>query len=196
MGVIAMLETVLTFQFLIPACIIAAAMLAGLHFLQQQDAEGKKVVAVAASKGLSLTLGELAAYDGSAAGKPVLISVLGTLYDVGGSGSSGGAGLYGKGAPYNCFAGREVGVAMAKFNKSEGKLLNAKWLNLNKEERALLTKFEKTLQSKYSEVGKISDPENLHEAPEADGEVSAMADAFSTQTGLAMFERGHITESK
>jgi|AntAceMinimDraft_5_1070358.scaffolds.fasta_scaffold171459_1 hypothetical protein len=48
-----------------------------------------------------------------------------------------------------------------------------------------------------AEVGTVSDPENLAAAPAKEGgdagEVAAAADAFSTQLGLGMFDRGHIT---
>ena len=63
---------------------------------------------VAAAKGLNLTLSELETYSGAESGKPILISVLGVVYDVGGR---AGVGMYGKGAPYNQFAGRGGGLS-------------------------------------------------------------------------------------
>jgi hypothetical protein len=64
-----LLQAVLTFQFLIPACVIAAALLAGAKYLSLQDYDEKKVVPVAASAGMSVSLGELATYDGTVGGK-------------------------------------------------------------------------------------------------------------------------------
>ena len=43
-------------------------------------------------------------------------------------------------------------MAMAKFNKSDAKLLNVQWGALNAEEKTLLAKWEKVVQAKYPEV--------------------------------------------
>ena len=102
--------------------------------------------------------------------------------------------LYGKGKPYACFCGKEVTTALAKFSKDE-KLANTKWLYLAKDERALLTKWEKVFANKYPEVGVIADTENLADAPADDG-MGGSVDAYSTSLGLSMFERGHINMKK
>ena len=152
--------------------------------------------------------------------KPILLSVMGKVYDVGISAGGArhvnqplnphffsemashdavsniwralGAGVYGTGGQYHCFAGKEIAVACAKFNKTNAKLLNTKWLNLSKDERALLLKWEKMLVSKYPEVGVISDLENLAAAPAGEG-ITDQADAFSTQLGLGLFAKGHVS---
>jgi len=50
-----------------------------------------------------------------------------------------GLGVYGTGGQYHCFAGKEIAVACAKFNKTNAALLNTKWLNLSKVGRCSLT---------------------------------------------------------
>ena len=181
-----MLDTMLTFTFMIPACLIAVAITYGLDYLAKQEAEEKRISPVAASPGMSLTLSELETYNGTTNGKPILVSVLGNIYDVG-----TGAGLYGVGRQYHAFAGKDITCACAKFNKSAAALLNTKWLNLTREERALLKKFEEVFQTKYPCVGKVSDRENFGPCPEAEG-AATQADAFSVVLGGKMFEKGHI----
>jgi len=66
---VSLLQTVLTLQFLIPACVIAGAFLAAAKYLELQDYDEKKVVPVAAAAGMSVSLGELATYDGTVSGK-------------------------------------------------------------------------------------------------------------------------------
>lgn len=190
---LATLETVLTFQFLVPAGIIAAAMLFGMDFLAKQEAAEKEIVSVAAEKGLNVTLSELATYDGTTSGKPILLSVLGKVYDVG-----AGKSQYGVGGQYHQFAGKDISVACGKFNKSSAALLNTKWSSLSEDERALLSKWEGVIAAKYPEVGKVSDPDSLKDVPAAEGdaEVHAKADAFSTRLGLGLFEKGHIAVPK
>ena len=113
---------------------------------------------------MRLTLSELETYNGTTNGGYILVSVLGNIYDVG-----TGAGLYGVGRQYHAFAGKDITCACAKFNKSAAALLNTKWLNLTREERALLKKFEEVFQTKYPCVGKVSDRENFGPCPEAEG---------------------------
>ena len=95
MGIVSLLDTVLTFTFMIPACIIAGAMIYGLDFLAKQEAAEKQISPVAASPGMELSLAELATYDGTTNGKPILVSVMGKVFDVG-----AGAGLYGTAGQY------------------------------------------------------------------------------------------------
>merc|ERR1712205_33746 len=103
MGIVSLLDTVLTFTFMVPACIIAGAMIYGLDFLAKQEAAEKQISPVAASPGMELSLAELATYDGKTNGKPILVSVMGKVYDVG-----AGAGLYGTTGQYRAFAGKLV----------------------------------------------------------------------------------------
>ena len=190
MGIVSLLDTVLTFTFMIPACIIAGAMIYGLDFLAKQEAAEKQISPVAASPGMELSLAELATYDGTTNGKPILVSVMGKVFDVG-----AGAGLYGIAGQYRAFAGKDITCACAKFNKSAAALLNTKWLNLTREERALLKKFEEVFQTKYPCVGKVSDRENFGPCPEAEG-AATQADAFSVKLGTDLFAKGHIVAAK
>lgn len=189
------LETVLTLRFLLPACVVAAAMLFGFERLAAREAAERKMAVTAAdpSKDLSVSLAELASYDGTVRGRPLLVAVLGKVYDVG-----AGAALYGVDGRYHAFAGKDISVACAKFNKVAPSLLNCKWLDLTKDERALLAKWESVIAAKYPRVGAVSDPENYREVPAAEGdaEVAAAADAFSTKLGLTMFEKGHVAAGK
>ncbi|MBT8453439.1 MAG: cytochrome b5 domain-containing protein, partial [Deltaproteobacteria bacterium] len=54
---------------------------------------------------------ELAAYDGSDPGKPLLIGIRGQVYDV-----TRGRDFYGPGGPYAMFAGKDCTRALAKVS--------------------------------------------------------------------------------
>jgi len=190
MGIVSLLDTVLTFTFMIPACIIAGAMIYGLDFLAKQEAAEKQISPVAASPGMELSLAELATYDGTTNGKPILVSVMGKVFDVG-----AGAGLYGTAGQYRAFAGKDITCACAKFNKSSAALLNAKWSGLTEDERKLVKKFEDVFVAKYPVVGNVTDLQNLGACPESDG-VAVQADAFSVKLGTDLFAKGHIVAAK
>ena len=49
MGLVSMLDTMLTFTFMIPACLIAVAITYGVDYLAKQEAEEKRISPVAAS---------------------------------------------------------------------------------------------------------------------------------------------------
>ena len=180
MGIVSLLDTVLTFTFMIPACIIAGAMIYGLDFLAKQEAAEKQISPVA----------ERATYDGTTNGKPILVSVMGKVFDVG-----AGAGLYGTAGQYRAFAGKDITCACAKFNKSSAALLNAKWSGLTEDERKLVKKFEDVFVAKYPVVGNVTDLQNLGACPESDG-VAVQADAFSVKLGTDLFAKGHIVAAK
>ena len=186
MGIVSFLDTVLTFTFMIPACLIAAAMIYGLDFLKKQEQAEKQISPVAASLGMELGLAELATYDGTQNGKPILVSVMGKVYDVG-----VGAGLYGPGGQYHAFAGKDITVACGKFNKSTTSLLNAKWSSLTEDERSLVKKFEDVFTTKYPIVGNVTDLQNLGACYVSEG-VAAQADQFSVKLGTDLFAKGHI----
>jgi membrane-associated progesterone receptor component len=57
------------------------------------------------------SLQELAAYDGSDPGKPLLIGIRGQVYDV-----TRGRDFYGPGGPYGMFAGKDCTRALAKVS--------------------------------------------------------------------------------
>jgi membrane-associated progesterone receptor component len=186
MGIVTFLDTVLTFTFMIPATLIAVAMIAGLDFLKKQEMAEKQISPVAASPGMELSLAELSGYDGTTNGKPILVSVMGKVYDVG-----GGAGLYGPSGQYHAFAGKDITVACGKFNKSTTSLLNAKWSSLTQDERSLVTKFEDVFHAKYPIVGAVTDLQNLFAASASEG-VQVQADQFSVKLGAELFAKGHI----
>ena len=191
MGIVSLLDTVLTFTFMIPACIIAGAMIYGLDFLAKQEAAIFLISPVAASPlSMELSLAELATYDGTTNGKPILVSVMGKVFDVG-----AGAGLYGIAGQYRAFAGKDITCACAKFNKSSAALLNAKWSGLTEDERKLVKKFEDVFVAKYPVVGNVTDLQNLAACPESDG-VAVQADAFSVKLGTDLFAKGHIVAAK
>ena len=58
-----------------------------------------------------MTVGELRRYDGSDPNLPVLVAAKKRIYDV-----TRGRDYYGKGGPYNCFAGIDCSRALAKVS--------------------------------------------------------------------------------
>lgn len=73
----------------------------------------------------NFTIEQLRAFDGSTSDRgevqPVYLSLNGTVFDV-----SRGKDFYGPGGPYEVFAGRECGVALAKMSFDEEHLDNVK----------------------------------------------------------------------
>ena len=177
-----------TFWFQFFAAVIAAGFLYGAINLLMQDKATKHVTHVAATVGdTNLTTAELAAYDGCTSGRPILVSLCGKIYDVMTSAS-----LYGKGGQYNSFAGKDITVACAKFNKTSEACFNARWTVLTKPERELLAKWETLFAAKYPEVGKVTDVDSAFgPCPQSDEGIGMQADAYSTALGLDVFSN-HI----
>lgn len=97
-----------------------------------------------------LTVGELRRYDGSDRHLPVLVAAKGRVYDV-----SKGRDYYGKGGPYNCFAGIDCSRALAKVSL-DAKDLNADCADLHASERDVLNDWVAKFESKYPFVGLLT----------------------------------------
>ena len=177
-----------TFWFQFFAAIIAAGLLYGAIYILMQDKAEKHIHHVAAEKDTNLTTAELAAYDGRTSGRPILVSLCGKIYDVMSS-----AALYGKGGQYNSFAGKDITVACAKFNKTSDAYFNAQWTGLTKPERELLAKWEDLFAKKYPEVGKVTDVDNMAPCPQSNEGIAMQADAYSTTLGMDLFAKKHIS---
>ena len=93
---------------------------------------------------------ELKAFDGQEEGKAVLVGVRGRIFDV-----SEGREFYGKGGPYNIFAGIDASVALARMSFKPEDLENTDWENLSYSEKDTLDDWEAKFESKYRLVGKI-----------------------------------------
>ena len=93
---------------------------------------------------------ELEAFDGQEEGKAVLVGVRGRIFDV-----SEGREFYGKGGPYNIFAGIDASVALARMSFKPEDLENTDWENLSYSEKDTLDDWEAKFESKYRLVGKI-----------------------------------------
>ncbi|KXZ49314.1 hypothetical protein GPECTOR_22g908 [Gonium pectorale] len=109
----------------------------------------------------ALTAAQLLEYDGSDSGKPVYIAVKGTVYDV-----SAAREFYGKGGPYEAFAGRECARALAimKVDMAE---CNDNLSDCTEKQLKTLDDWIAKFNTKYSVVGKLL-PEGSKEALEAD----------------------------
>jgi len=95
------------------------------------------------------TLDELKPFDGSDESKPVLVGCNGVVFDV-----SAGKSFYGKGGPYNCFAGRDASRMLAKmvfeYESSDVSDLSA-------HDRNTLDDWFQKFSMKYDRVGVIAD---------------------------------------
>ena len=98
-----------------------------------------------------LTIEELQRYDGSNVALPVLIAAKGRVFDV-----TKGRDFYGKGGPYNCFAGIDCSRALAKVSL-DPKDLNANCAELYAAERDVLNDWVRKFEDKYPEVGIVLD---------------------------------------
>ena len=86
--------------------------------------------------------------DGSMAPKPVYVALKRDVYDV-----SEAADLYGKGAAYHCFAGREASRAMGKFSFDEEYLSNPRYDDLTGMERDNLEAYVDKVNKQASKMG-------------------------------------------
>jgi membrane-associated progesterone receptor component len=95
------------------------------------------------------TVEELRGYDGSDKTRPVLLAIEGRVFDV-----THGRSFYGKGGPYEMFAGRECAVALAKMSFDEADV-HGDTSVLDDFERGKLTDWLETFEGKYVELGKL-----------------------------------------
>jgi len=98
-----------------------------------------------------MTVAELKRYDGSDPTVPVLVAAKGKVYDM-----TKGRDYYGKGAPYNCFAGIDCSRALAKVSLDK-KDLNADCAGLFASERDVLNDWVRKFEDKYPFVGILVD---------------------------------------
>ncbi len=92
---------------------------------------------------------ELRAYNGSDPLKPVLLAIQGRVFDV-----TPGRSFYGKGGPYEMFAGRECAVALAKMSFDEADV-HGDVETLDGEEQEKLRDWVETFEGKYTELGRV-----------------------------------------
>ncbi|EFN57115.1 hypothetical protein CHLNCDRAFT_34937 [Chlorella variabilis] len=97
-----------------------------------------------------LTLLELSKYNGRDPMRPLLLAVRGRVFDV-----TTGRAFYGPGAGYHLFAGREVARALAKVAVEEEECTD-NLEGLSKAELESLADWERTFESKYEVVGRVS----------------------------------------
>ena len=96
------------------------------------------------------TADELRGYDGSDKTRPVLLAIEGRVFDV-----THGRSFYGKGGPYEVFAGRECAVALARMSFDEADV-HGDTSVLEPHEREKLTDWLETFEGKYRELGKLT----------------------------------------
>jgi len=94
-------------------------------------------------------LSELAAYDGSDLGKPLLIGIRGQVYDV-----TRGRDFYGPGGPYAMFAGKDCTRALAKMS-FEPELFSGNTDGLEPEELEKLEEWIEMFEGKYRRIGRL-----------------------------------------
>ena len=132
-------------EFWIGILLVALTVAAILFY---QNHTEKKKLAILSQNNLSLSLQELATYDGEK--KPrTFVAIKGDIFDVSSSP------FYNKGGSYAVFAGKEASVSLAKGDL-EGKHLNKlDWNTLEAEELEALEEWHSKFSQKYRIVGKI-----------------------------------------
>ncbi len=95
------------------------------------------------------SLSELAAYDGSDSGKPLLIGIRGQVYDV-----TRGRDFYGPGGPYAMFAGKDCTRALAKVS-FDAELFTGDIDGLGPGELDKLEEWIEMFEGKYRRVGRL-----------------------------------------
>jgi len=103
------------------------------------------------------TLAELRKYDGSDPTGPIYIGAAGKVFDV-----TSGAGFYGPGGPYGCFAGTDASRGLAKMDlKSTQYGVD----DLTATEKNTLKEWADKYETKYPVVGKIVDASQPNSGP-------------------------------
>ncbi|GLI61975.1 hypothetical protein VaNZ11_004541 [Volvox africanus] len=98
----------------------------------------------------TFTASELSTYNGSDGDKPVYIAVKGIVYDV-----SAARDFYGKGGPYEIFAGRECSRALA-IMKVDLAACNDDLADCTAQQLKTLEDWITKFNSKYAVVGKLT----------------------------------------
>jgi membrane-associated progesterone receptor component len=104
---------------------------------------------VPAAERRDYTAAELAAFDGSDPGLPILLAARGRIFDV-----TRSRGFYGPGGPYGVFAGRDCSRALATLSTKPEDCVS----DLDGLSDAELEKLEDwidTFTAKYDEIGKV-----------------------------------------
>eukprot|EP00744_Colponema_vietnamica_P011922 GILI01016755.1.p2 GENE.GILI01016755.1~~GILI01016755.1.p2 ORF type:complete len:145 (+),score=40.65 GILI01016755.1:74-508(+) len=96
------------------------------------------------------TLQTLRQWNGTG-GRPTLVALKGRVYDVSSSG------FYGPGSNYNCFAGREASIALAKMSFEEDDLQSSDLASLTPDQQKALDQWVAKFEEKYPVVGRVVD---------------------------------------
>ncbi|GFZ45491.1 hypothetical protein JCM24511_03217 [Saitozyma sp. JCM 24511] len=96
-----------------------------------------------------ITPSQLAQYDGSDPSKPIYVAIKGRVFDV-----SGKKEMYGKGAGYNVFAGKDAskGLGMSSLDPKDAV---SDYSSLNEAQIKTLDQWEGFFEKRYSVVGKV-----------------------------------------
>ncbi|KZT51865.1 progesterone binding protein [Calocera cornea HHB12733] len=99
---------------------------------------------------------DLKAYDGTSAGKPIYVSIKGTVFDV-----SNRADSYGPSGSYHIFAGKDASKGLGSSSlKPEDASYD--WSGLDDKGRKVLSDWYSFFEKRYPIVGYVSDiPANL-----------------------------------
>jgi predicted heme/steroid binding protein len=97
------------------------------------------------------TLEQLRAQGNGKEGNPMLVSVLGVVYDVAAHWT--GPILYGHKSAYHCFLGHDASFALASMKFDQLNRLD--WENLNAEEKYTIQEWIDKYKGKYLVVGKL-----------------------------------------
>ncbi len=95
------------------------------------------------------SLQELAEYDGSEPGRPLLIGIRGQVYDV-----TRGGDFYGPGGPYGMFAGKDCTRALAKVS-FDPQLFTGDIDGLEPDELDKLEEWIEMFEGKYRRIGRL-----------------------------------------
>lgn len=126
---------------------------------------------------------ELAKYDGSDPSLPLLLGMNGDVFDV----TEKGSGFYGKGAAYNCFAGKDSTRALSIGSLEEDDLYRVDISDFTPEQHKAVKEQHDFYLGKYVLVGRIvpDSPPPPRPAPSATAEAAAQVEPGTTAAGSA-----------
>ncbi|KAF9510978.1 hypothetical protein BS47DRAFT_1373199 [Hydnum rufescens UP504] len=111
---------------------------------------------LAPPKNQPFTLNELKGYDGSITGKPIYVSIKGTVFDV-----TAKKEMYGPGAGYHVFAGKDgsKGLGLSSLKPEDAV---PDWSGLDEAAVKVLDQWYDFFSKRYNVVGKVIDlPESV-----------------------------------